>query len=242
MIWLSTLLELDYTRLFLFFISRIFQNRISPKHFVIAILLTTAESWDTQISYVKQQFRSQEKRSQQFQVPVSCSICWTALPPFRFLVKIFIGDLFTSLVRLQIFLNISTSTNGNHALSQVCQIMLRQKFFDLRKRRRELYVQTRTYKSAGRTSLFCLHGKLQGKSMEGWVLAESHCIPATCATAFLKGLSVSVEIFFLLSSHWYIFALWLILGILCKNKKEVVISVFQYWPASNLRASWYRQR
>lgn len=72
--------------------------------------------------------------------------------------------------------------------------MLCQNFFDLRKKRRELYVQTRTYKSAGRTSLFCLHGKLQGKSMEGWVLAKSHCIPATCGNAFLKGgLSVSTD-------------------------------------------------
>ena len=120
--------------------------------------------------------------------------------------------------KTSIFLNISTSTNGNYALSQVCQTMLCQKFFDLRKRRRELYVQIRTYKSADRTSLFCLHGKLQGKSVEGWVLAESHCIPAACGTAFLKGLSVSIEIFFLLSSHWHTFALWLILAILCKNK------------------------
>jgi len=44
MICLSKLLKSDYIRLFLFFISRIFQNRISSRLFVIVILLTTAES------------------------------------------------------------------------------------------------------------------------------------------------------------------------------------------------------
>lgn len=83
--------------------------------------------------------------------------------------------------------------------------MLCQKFFDLRKTRRELDVQTRTYKSAGRTSMFCLAGSSKVSVWEGWVLAEPCCIPAACGTAFLKGLSPSIELFFLLLSHWPIF-------------------------------------
>lgn len=132
------------------------------------------------------------------------------------------------------------SMNGNYVLSQVCQTVLCQKFLYLRKRRRELYVQIRTYKSTGRTSLSCLHRNLLGKNMVVWVLAKSHWIPAACGTAFLEGLFVTIEIFFfLLSSHLHIFTLWFILDILCNNNKELVFSVLQYSPASTLQASWY---
>lgn len=88
------------------------------------------------------------------------------------------------------------SMNGNYVLSQVCQTVLCQKFLYLRKRRRELYVQIRTYKSTGRTSLSCLHRNLLGKNMVVWVLAKSHRIPAACGTAFLKEIFVTIEIFF----------------------------------------------
>lgn len=69
-------------------------------------------------------------------------------------------------------------------------------FFYLRKRRRELHVLIRTYKSTARTSLFCLHRNLQGTKIVGWVLAEALCISAACGKDFLKGLLLSAEISF----------------------------------------------
>lgn len=87
---------------------------------------------------------------------------------------------------------------------------------------------TRTYKNTAGTSLFCLYRNLQGRNIVGLVLAESLYIPDACGNDFLKGLLLSAEIFFLLSSHLHIFTLWFILGILCNNKNKSVISVFQH--------------
>lgn len=101
-------------------------------------------------------------------------------------------------------------------------------FFYLRKRRRELHVLTRTYKSPARTSLFCLHRNLQGRNIVGWVLAESLCIPDACGKDFLKRLLLSAEIFFLHSSHLHVLTPWFILGILCNSKNKSVITVFQH--------------